>query len=98
LRGDAAAVNKMFPLELKILIAENCSWAASYYGIVRNRGKNNKKFSIISTRNGFKINGQQLRTTDEINITFTQAGKKWQPTQGTCSTNQRKQAGFPKIS
>ena len=76
LKGDAAALNKMFPLELKIVIAENRSWAASYYGIKRNRAKNDKKFDIIATENGFKINGQQLRATGEITITFNQAGKK----------------------
>jgi len=76
LRGDAAALNKMFPLELKIVIAENRSWAASYYGIKRNRAKNDKKFDIIAMPNGFKINGQQLRTTGEITINFNQAGKK----------------------
>jgi len=96
LRGNSAALNKMFPLELKIVIAENRSWAASYYGIKRNRAKNDKKFDIIATPNGFKINGQQLRTSGEITITFTQAGKKMaSPARYSCD-KPKKTSWFPK--
>jgi len=96
LRGDAAALNKMFPLELKIVIAENRSWAASYYGIKRNRTKNNKKFDIITTRNGFTINGKQLRTTGKIIITFQEAGKKMaSPARYLCD-KPKKTSWFPK--
>jgi len=75
-RGDPAVLNQMYPLELKIVIAENRSWAASYYGVHRNRGKNFKKNDIIVMKNGFQIYGKELRTTGEIMITFNQAGKK----------------------
>ena len=95
-RGDPNTLNKMYPLELKIVIAENRSWAASYYGIKRNRAKNDKKFDIIATQNGFKINGQQLRTSGEITITFTQAGKKMaSPARYSCD-KPKKTSWFPK--
>lgn len=76
LRGNSAFLNRTFPLELKIVIAENRSWAASYYGIQLNRGKNEKKYDVIRTKNGFQISGQKLRTTGEITVIFRQGGKK----------------------
>jgi hypothetical protein len=75
-RGDPNTLNKMYPLELKIVIAENRSWAATYYGVHSNRGKSFRKNDIIVTKSGFQIYGKQLRTTGEIMITFNQAGKK----------------------
>ena len=54
-RGDPNTLNKMYPLELKIVIAENRSWAATYYGVHRNRGKSFRKNDIIVTKSGFQI-------------------------------------------
>jgi hypothetical protein len=76
MKNDPAALNRMYPLELKIVIAEDRSWAASYYGVHRNRSKNFRKYDIIQTTNGVQIYGKELRTTGEINITFNQGGKK----------------------
>ena len=76
LKGDSAALNRMYPLELWIVVAADRSWAASYYGVHRNRSKNFKKFDIITTKNGFMISGQTLRTSGEISISFSQGGKK----------------------
>ena len=98
MKNNAAALNRMYPLELKIVIAEDRSWAASYYGVHRNRSKNARKFDIITTKNGFQIHGKALRTTGEINITFNQGGKKQGYLHDINVTSLRKHDGSPTTS
>jgi hypothetical protein len=76
LRNDPNALNRTFPLELKIVIAEDRSWAASYYGVHKDRSRNFRNNDIIKTKNGFQIYGKNLRTTGKVNISYNSGGMK----------------------
>jgi len=86
LQNDRAALDRTYPKELKIVISEDRSWAATYYGVKRNRSGNFRKNDIIK-HPSFMINGKELRTTGKIWITFGQGGKKLgQPASYTCDS------------
>jgi hypothetical protein len=76
LQNDPNALNKAFPLELKIVIAADRSWAASYYGVQRERSRNFRNNDIIHTKNGFQNYGKNLRTTGKVNVTYKSGGMK----------------------
>ena len=73
---SAAGVDKMYPKELKIVIASDKSWAVSYYGKDTDRSKAARKNDIIKTKNGIKLDGTQLRKTGKLYVHYYQPGKK----------------------
>ena len=60
-------LEKVFPLELWIVIAEDKKWAASYYGVDEKRSINEQKFDIMRFK-FWEINGKALRSTGEIYV------------------------------
>ena len=73
---SAAGVDKMYPKELKIVIASDKSWAVSYYGKDTDRSKAARKNDIVTTSNGFKLDGTKLRKTGVIYVHFYKPGYK----------------------
>ena len=73
---SAAGVDKMYPKELKIVIASDKSWAASYYGKDTDRSKAARNNDIVVTKNGFKLDGTKLRKTGVLYVHFYKPGYK----------------------
>jgi hypothetical protein len=73
---SAAGVDKMYPKELKVVIASDKSWAASYYGIDTDRSKSERKNDIVLTKNGFRLDGTKLRKTGALYVHFYKPGYK----------------------
>lgn len=73
---SAAGVDRMYPKELKIVIASDKSWAVSYYGKDTDRSKAERKNDIVITKNGFKLDGTKLRETGALYVHFYKPGKK----------------------
>ena len=73
---DSTDLDNIYPKELSIVIAENKSWAASYYGVHRNRSNSARKNDVVRTSNGFRIDGRKLRSDGEIFITYYKPGYK----------------------
>jgi hypothetical protein len=69
-------VDKMYPKKLKIVIAENKAWAASYYGVHRNRSNSARKNDVVRTKNGFRIDGRKLRSDGEVFVSYYKQGYK----------------------
>ena len=73
---DSADMDNFYPKKLQIVIAENKSWAASYYGVHRNRANSARKNDVVRTKNGFRIDGRKLRSDGEIFVTYYKQGFK----------------------
>ena len=73
---NSADLDNVYPKKLWIVIAENKSWAASYYGVQRNRSGAARKNDIIRTKNGVTIDGNKLRSTGKIFIMIKNQGFK----------------------
>ena len=73
---SAAGVDRMYPKELKIVIASDKSWAVSYYGKDTDRSKAERKNDIVVTKNGFRLDGTKLRKTGALYVHYYQPGKK----------------------
>ena len=73
---NSADLDNVYPKKLWIVIAENKSWAASYYGVQRNRSGAARKNDVIRTKNGVTIDGNRLRSTGEIFIMINNQGFK----------------------
>ena len=74
--NNSVDIDNVYPKELWIVIASDKSWAASYYGVHRNRSSRVKKNDIIRTKNGVTIDGNRLRTTGKIFIMIHNQGYK----------------------
>jgi len=69
-------LNKVFPPELKIVIAKNKKWAASFYGVTKNRNANEMKFDIMTFKN-MRIDGKLLRSSGDLYVRIiSSAGHK----------------------
>ena len=58
-------LNKVFPLELKIVISKDKKWAASFYGVTKNRSANDMKLDIITFKH-MRIDGKLLRSSGDL--------------------------------
>lgn len=69
-------LNKVFPPELKIVISKNKKWAASFYGVTKNRNANEMKLDILTFKN-MRIDGKLLRSSGVLHVrTISSAGHK----------------------
>lgn len=60
-------LEKVFPLELEIVIAKDKKWAASFYGVDEKRSINERKFDLMRFKH-WEIHGEGLRSTGEIYV------------------------------
>ena len=72
----SADMDNIYPKELWIVISENKSWAASYYGVQRNRSGAARRNDVIRTSNGVTIDGNKLRSTGVVFIMINNQGYK----------------------
>ena len=69
-------LNKVFPPELKIVISKNKKWAASFYGVTKNRNANEIEFDIMTFKN-MRIDGKLLRSSGDLYVRIiSSAGHK----------------------